>query len=58
MLSMINKERTSRGLKPLADDPEMVTVARAHSNDMFEKGYFAHVDAEGKNPFQRMKTQI
>lgn len=55
MLGMINKERTARGLKPLAPDPEMKPVARAHSNDMFAQGYFSHVDPEGKNPFQRMK---
>jgi len=30
-------------------------VARAHSKDMFVKGYFAHVNLEGKDPFERMK---
>jgi uncharacterized protein YkwD len=55
MLAMVNKERTERGLKPLMADPEMTLVARAHSNDMFVKGYFAHMNNEGKNPFQRMK---
>ena len=55
MLEMINKERTSRGLKTLQADPEMTRIARAHSNDMFIRGYFAHRDPDGKDPFQRMK---
>jgi uncharacterized protein YkwD len=54
MLVLVNKERTSRGLKPLAADPEMTMVARAHSKDMFARGYFAHYTPEGTDPFQRM----
>ncbi|HLG39698.1 MAG TPA: CvpA family protein, partial [Chitinophagaceae bacterium] len=55
MLEMVNKERTKRGLEPLKADPELTTVARAHSQDMFARGYFAHNNPEGKNPFDRMK---
>lgn len=55
MLEMVNKERIKRGLKPLEADPEMIRVARAHSRDMFVRGYFAHVNPDGKDPFQRMK---
>ena len=55
MLDLVNKERTERGLKALGADPEMTAVARAHSRDMFAKGYFAHVSQDGKNPFDRMK---
>ena len=56
MLVMINEERQKHGLKPLQADPEMLQVARAHSQDMFAKGYFAHDDPEGKDPFDRMKA--
>jgi uncharacterized protein YkwD len=56
MLELVNRERTSRGLKPLQADPEMTMVARAHSKDMFERGYFAHENPDGKDPFQRMKA--
>jgi uncharacterized protein YkwD len=56
MLQMINVERQKHGLKPLLPDPEMLQVARAHSQDMFAKGYFAHDDPEGKDPFDRMKA--
>lgn len=56
MLQMINSERQKRGLKPLVADPEMLQVARAHSQDMFAKGYFAHDDLDGKDPFDRMRA--
>jgi len=56
MLELINKERVKHGLKPLQYDPELVPVARAHSQDMFAKGYFAHDDLEGKDPFDRMRA--
>ena len=55
MLQLVNEERTSRGLKPLALDPELVPVARTHSADMFSRGYFSHYTPEGEDPFQRMK---
>ncbi|MCA1816527.1 MAG: CvpA family protein [Acidobacteria bacterium] len=54
MLVLVNQERTSRGLRPLAPDPELTEVARKHSADMFARGYFAHVNPEGQNPFDRM----
>lgn len=55
MLEMINTERTSRGLKPLVMDPELTTVGRKHSADMFARGYFSHYTPEGEDPFDRMK---
>jgi len=55
MLEMINRERAKEGIQPLKADTEETKVARAHSKDMFVKGYFAHVNLEGKDPFDRMK---
>src|SRR6266496_1680981 len=54
MLQFVNEERTKRGLSPLKPDPELTEVARAHSRDMFARGYFAHFTPEGKSPFDRM----
>lgn len=54
MLELVNRERVAAGLKPLAPDPELTEVARAHSTDMFARGYFAHVSPEGLSPFDRM----
>lgn len=54
MLELVNAERTKRGLKALVMDEKLREVARAHSRDMFARGYFAHVNPDGKDPFQRM----
>ncbi len=54
MLELVNIERTSRGLDPLEMDDKLIEVARAHSKDMFQRGYFAHNTPDGKTPFDRM----
>lgn len=56
MLDLLNAERTKRGLQPLRADPELTQVARAHSRDMFARGYFSHYTPEGKDPFDRMRA--
>ncbi len=56
MLELINRERAAEGLDPLAADPELTPVARAHSADMFARGYFAHNTPEGATPFDRMRA--
>ena len=55
MLEMVNNERIKAGLRPVKADPEMTRVARTHSQDMFVRGYFAHVNPNGKDPFDRME---
>jgi len=55
MLVLVNKERATAGLRPLAADPELTEVARRHSADMFARGYFAHDTPEGLDPFARMR---
>ena len=55
MLQLVNAERTKRGLQPVKADTEMTAVARAHSKDMFARGYFSHYTPEGEDPFDRMK---
>lgn len=57
MLELVNAERAKEGLKPLVADPEMAVVARKHSRDMFAKGFFAHVNLDGKDPFGRMRQE-
>jgi uncharacterized protein YkwD len=56
MLQLVNRERVAAGLKPLAADPELLPVARAHSVDMFERGYFSHYTPEGRSPFDRISA--
>jgi uncharacterized protein YkwD len=55
MLESVNEERTSRGLKALKMDAKLQEVARDHSRDMFIRGFFAHVNPDGEDPFDRMK---
>ncbi len=56
MLELINEERLNAGLSLLEMDPDLTLVARDHSQDMFERGYFAHVTPEGITPFDRIKA--
>jgi uncharacterized protein YkwD len=55
MLEMVNAERRAAGLKPVKADPELTQVARAHSRDMFARGYFSHVSPEGKDLGDRLQ---
>lgn len=55
MLVLVNEERTKAGLQPLKADDEIRVVARAHSKDMFARGYFSHINPDGKDPFDRMR---
>lgn len=55
MLDMLNEERRKKGLKPLKADEESKMVARDHSLDMFNRGYFSHVSPEGTSPGTRMR---
>ncbi len=55
MLLLVNEERRKHYLKPLISDDQMKQVGRAHSTDMFARGYFAHTTPDSINPFQRMK---
>lgn len=56
MLELVNQERASAGLKPLAPDPELTEVARQHSVDMFARGYFSHYTPENRSPFDRIRA--
>lgn len=55
MLRLLNTERISRGLRPLTLRKDVVSVARAHSQDMFIRNYFSHNNPDGQSPFDRME---
>lgn len=57
MLDMINSERKKAGLPVLYFDEELAKVARTHSKDMFQRGYFSHYNPEGKSPFDRIRKE-
>lgn len=63
ILALLNRARVEAGLEPLVLDGPLRVLARAHSRDMYVRGYFAHEtpecrtseDAEGcADPFDRM----
>ncbi|MBI2022840.1 CvpA family protein [Candidatus Daviesbacteria bacterium] len=53
MVTMVNRERVSTGLKSLEFDDRLRVVGRNHSADMFTRGYFAHYSPEGDSVAQR-----
>jgi uncharacterized protein YkwD len=56
MLELVNEERIKEGLQILVADTSLKKVARAHSQDMFVRGYFAHSTPEGISPADRVKA--
>lgn len=55
MLELINNERKKANLAPLTLDPTITKVAREHSQDMWQRQYFAHDTPDGETPFNRME---
>ncbi|AHZ23552.1 hypothetical protein BM92_13275 [Haloferax mediterranei ATCC 33500] len=45
----LNEERQKRGLSPVEYDLELQAIARYHSKDMAESGYFAHDSPDGES---------
>lgn len=56
VLEQVNAERRSAGLDPLAMSDELMSIARAYSQDMAERNYFSHVNPEGKLVYDRAET--
>jgi len=51
---LLNEERESRGLSPLETLPELVTLARNHSQDMARQGRLTHDSSDGKTYSDRL----
>lgn len=51
LVAGLNAERAAAGLAALQVDPTLVSVARIRSNDMVQRGYFDHVDPDGRTVF-------
>ena len=56
MLDLVNLERQRQGLGTLRADEELRQVARAHSREMFERGYFGHTSPYTGSPFDRLRA--
>jgi uncharacterized protein YkwD len=47
-LCLLNKERTSRGIRKLHDNGRLDLASRRHANDMSRRNYFDHGDFVGR----------
>ena len=56
ILSLVNKERTSRGLKALEGDDSLNKVAQLKAEDMAENGYFSHTSPTYGSAFDMLKA--
>lgn len=54
-VDLMNTHRIQMGCAPLEWNSAVADVARAHSQDMIDRGYFAHDNPDGKSPFQRLQ---
>ncbi|MEU7467533.1 CAP domain-containing protein [Streptomyces sp. NPDC044984] len=54
VVSLVNRERTVRGMQLLVSDERLRASARAHSADMVRLGYFDHLAPDGTSPAERM----
>lgn len=52
--TLINGERTGADVAPLVMDGGLRAVARAHSEDMLARDFFAHDNPDGESPFDRI----
>jgi uncharacterized protein YkwD len=55
VLCLVNRERTSRGLKRLSMNGRLEKAAVSHSRDMVQRSYFDHVSLGGSTPLDRIK---
>ncbi len=53
IVSLINQERNQRGIREMTWDPKLQAIARAHSRDMSDRGYFDHTNRSGLDYRQR-----
>lgn len=53
---VLNERRLAAGCPSLEWDDEVEAVALAHSRDMVERRYFAHVSPDGRDPFGRLRS--
>lgn len=53
--TMINRYRTSRGLKPLTMERKLTQAAAYHSSDLARVDKISHTGTDGSNPWKRVK---
>ena len=56
VLALVNTVRAGAGCAPLLHDEGLATVARGHSADMRDRGFFDHTNPDGRDPFDRAEA--
>lgn len=55
MLTLLNRERTKRGLRPLTADSTLNRLAYLKSKDMVQRRYFSHISPTYGHPYTMLK---
>lgn len=55
LFDLVNTEREQRNLPMLTWNDQLAKVARLHSRDMWKRQFFAHVNPDGADPFDRLR---
>lgn len=55
LISLTNQKRAEAGLAPLNISPTLSAAAAGKAQDMFSKGYWAHIAPDGKTPWDFIK---
>ena len=53
-VNLLNQARQNEGLEPLKVNLQLAKLAADFAQDMRNRKFFAHVDPDGKDPFDRM----
>src|SRR5690554_4711485 len=56
VVSLVNRERTNRGLKPLQHRADIKNVAHKKAQDMINSNYFSHNSPNYGSPFDMLRT--
>lgn len=54
--NLINQDRQKQGVPALKFDSKIAAVARAHSADMRDRNFYDHVNPDGRNFSDRLRT--
>jgi uncharacterized protein YkwD len=57
VFKLINQERAKNGVPDLASQNQLAAAALAHSTDMACRGFFSHINLDGKTAYDRIKAQ-
>ncbi len=53
VLTLVDKERSQAGCRPLTLDPKLAELAQDYSEEMASRGFFSHTDPDGRTPWNR-----